>query len=95
MTSVSREMNKHGFHIKSWISKTGKLHGGGKFDKKNIQRILENPIYAGKIKHKDKVYEGQHKSIIDNKMWQRVQDTFKRSDRPIGVGPCVSAVFLY
>ena len=41
VTSVAREMNKHGFHTKSWISKTGKLHGGGKFDKKNIQRILE------------------------------------------------------
>lgn len=94
VTSVAREMNKHGFHTKSWISKTGNLHGGGKFDKKNIQRILENPIYAGKIKHKDKVYEGQHKSIIDDKMWQKVQDTFKRTDRPVGVGVRVSSVPL-
>lgn len=94
VTTIAREMNKQGFHTKSWISKTGKLHGGGKFDKKNIQRILENPIYAGKIKHKDKVYEGQHKSIIDDKMWQKAQDTFKRYDRPVGVGVRVSSIPL-
>ena len=40
------------------------------------------------------MYEGQHKSIIDDKMWQKVQDTFKRTDRPVGVGVRVSSVPL-
>lgn len=94
VTTVARDMNRHGFYTKSWISKAVKMHGGGKFDKKNIRRILENPIYAGKIKHKDKVYDGQHQDIIDAKTWQLVQETFTRADRPRNIGGRVTSIPL-
>jgi hypothetical protein len=42
--------------------------------KGQIHHILRNPIYIGKIKHKDMVYEGQHDAIIEGTLWESVQD---------------------
>lgn len=41
--------------------------------------MLTNPIYIGKIKHKDKIYDGRHEAIISDDIWRRVQDALKES----------------
>nr|WP_302477810.1 recombinase family protein [Ruegeria arenilitoris] len=46
---------------------------GGFFDRGHIHHLLSNPIYAGRIRHRDQVYEGQHPAIIDPAVWDRVQ----------------------
>lgn len=43
------------------------------FDRGHIHHILTNPIYAGRIRHRDMVFEGQHPAIIDAERWDRVQ----------------------
>jgi len=35
--------------------------------------MLQNRIYRGEIVHKDKSYPGQHKAIVDQDLWDRVQ----------------------
>ena len=39
----------------------------------NIYRILVNPIYIGMVRHKDAVYDGEQKGIIDRALWDKVQ----------------------
>ncbi len=40
-------------------------------------------VYLGKIRHKDKIWEGQHPAIIDQDVWDRVQDKMRvASQRP-------------
>ena len=51
----------------------GKTSGGGTFDRGHIYHILTNPIYAGRIRHKDKTFEGQHPALIDPERWEAVQ----------------------
>lgn len=51
----------------------GSTSGGNTFDRGHIHHILSNPIYAGRIRHKRQVFEGQHPSIIDPVIWDRVQ----------------------
>lgn len=51
----------------------GRVSGGKHFDRGHIQHILSNPIYAGRIRHKKQVYEGQHPAIIDPAVWDKVQ----------------------
>lgn len=51
----------------------GRASGGGSFDRGHIHHILSNPIYAGRIRHKGQVYEGQHPAIIDPESWDGVQ----------------------
>ena len=44
-----------------------------------IHQIITNPIYIGKIKHKDKIYDGQHEAIIDPVLWERVQSALQNA----------------
>jgi len=55
----------------------GSVTGGGVFDRGHIHHILTNPIYAGRIRHKEQVYEGQHSAIIDPAVWDQVQGTLQ------------------
>lgn len=52
----------------------GRISGGTHFDRGHLQHILSNPVYAGRIRHKKQVYEGQHPAIIDPAVWDKVQD---------------------
>ncbi len=55
----------------------GRVSGGRPFDRGHIHHILSNPIYAGRIRHKGQVYDGQHPPIIDPETWERVQNTLE------------------
>ncbi|MEP2990350.1 MAG: recombinase family protein [Parasphingorhabdus sp.] len=41
-----------------------------------MTHLLQNPIYAGKVKHKDKIYDGEHVPIITNELFDLVQSIF-------------------
>lgn len=56
------------------VGSDGTTTGGKHFNRGHLHHILTNPIYAGRIRHKDKVYEGQHPAIIDPHEWDKVQD---------------------
>ena len=51
----------------------GRVTGGKFFDRGHIHHLLSNPIYAGRIRHKGQVFEGQHPAIIDPEVWSHVQ----------------------
>ncbi len=51
----------------------GRVSGGIRFDRGHIHHILAKPIYAGRIRHKGQVYDGQHPAIIAPEVWDRVQ----------------------
>jgi hypothetical protein len=51
----------------------GRITGGGLFDRGHIHHILANPIYAGRIRHKSQVYDGQHSAIISPGVWEQLQ----------------------
>ncbi len=72
------ELDKAGIYAPQRNYASGRKYGGVPFSRGNLQRILTNPIYIGKISHFDKVYEGQHPAIIDPALWEAVQN--KRID---------------
>jgi site-specific DNA recombinase len=47
--------------------------GAKPFARGHLYRILSNPIYAGRIQHKDQIHPGQHPAIIDQPTWDRAQ----------------------
>jgi hypothetical protein len=47
--------------------------GGCPFSRGILYKILSNPIYIGKIRHKGTSYPGQHQAIIDQELWEQVQ----------------------
>ena len=51
----------------------GKTTGGGLISRGHLYKILSNPIYVGRLTHKDEVHEGLHGPIVDHESWNRVQ----------------------
>lgn len=62
-TLLVRELKEKGYKNKSWVSQKGRFHGGNDFCKSVIYRILNNPLYLGKISHKGTIHEGRHDAI--------------------------------
>jgi DNA invertase Pin-like site-specific DNA recombinase len=52
---------------------TGRATGGGLISQGHIYHILSNPIYAGRLRHKEQIHDGQHAAIVDDDVWGRVQ----------------------
>jgi len=70
---VRDRTNRLGLKSRIRIKPDGSYTGGKPFDRGHIHHILTNPIYAGRIRHKDKVYEGQHDAIIAPEQWEAIQ----------------------
>lgn len=51
----------------------GRTTGGTSFSRGALYNILRNPIYIGKTRHKDGLYDGLHEAIVDDATWQRAQ----------------------
>ena len=43
------------------------------FGRGNLYHLLSNPIYIGKIRHREQVYEGEHEAIIATDLFDKVQ----------------------
>jgi len=67
-------LQRDGVTTKCWTSKEGKPMGGSRISKSGLSLLLSNPLYLGQVPHKDKVYPGQHKAIVDAATFQRVQE---------------------
>ncbi len=60
------------------ISKKGHHYGTKKYSRGHLYTILKNPVYIGKVRHKDKIYDGQHSAIIDCTLFEKVQTQLKQ-----------------
>jgi site-specific DNA recombinase len=77
MAVLARELNSQGYRTKKFEAKSGKVYGGEVFKKATVRRIITNSIYAGKIRHYEKQYEGKHEAIIEEEKWKKAQELIK------------------
>ena len=78
-TETARHLNERGYRIKEWVSRKNVRHGGTEFTISTIYRMLNNPIYIGKVKHNGKSYPGEHEAIIDRQLWNMVRKLMKEN----------------
>ena len=55
----------------------GELGSAVPFSRGGLYHLLSNPIYIGKVRHKQKVFDGEHEAIIDQALWDEVQQQLK------------------
>lgn len=67
------ELREKGITSRIWTSGKGHVRGNTPYSRGALYAILSNPVYIGKIRHKDKVYDGMHESIVPQELWQQVQ----------------------
>ena len=71
---VAERATELGYRTRLRTFTTGRSSGGTPFTRGHVWHILANPLYAGRIRHRDKVHDGQHPAIIATDLWQQVQD---------------------
>lgn len=71
--TLAVELERDGKLIPRRETKNGNPLGGGVFARGHLYSILRNPLYVGKIAHRDVTYDGQHAAILYPDLWQQVQ----------------------
>jgi len=71
---LSETLAKAGIVSKQRTDRHGRVTGGEPFSRGALYNILRNPIYIGKVRHKDDLHEGLHAAIIDDATWHLVQE---------------------
>jgi len=84
LQATAAELNRRGWHQKSWVTKGGTFREGGPFSKNILSRLLRNPVYVGKVSYKGEVYEGEHPAIVDDEVFERVQEMLASNGRGNG-----------
>jgi site-specific DNA recombinase len=84
MLPVVEECERRGWANKVWVTRSGKTRGGRPFDKSAIHTMLTNPIFAGRIRHKDQSFKGEHTAIIEKTVFDEVQRLLKANSRGRG-----------
>ena len=81
LLAVVKELNSRGWRTKRWTTRKGTTRGGRLFDKNSLYQLLTNVAYAGKVKYKDEVHEGEHEPIAMLRV--RVRDERERRGRVV------------
>lgn len=81
LRSTAQELNRRGYVTKRWVTKKGRMRGGDPFDKIKLFGLLNNIIYLGKTHFNGVLYEGEHDVIVNQEVFNRVQQILRRNGR--------------
>lgn len=81
VVQVVKEVREKGYITKSRSTRSGKSIGGKSLDKGTIYRILETPIYTGKVVSHGNIYDGRHEAIITNEKWEQIRAIMNEDPR--------------
>jgi len=72
--TLQRELEAESILSKRHITRKGKVLGGAHFSRGALFHLLRNKIYLGLITHKEEVHDGEHQAIVDQALFDQVQD---------------------
>ena len=64
-------MNEKGFRTKEYFSRRGNFHNGKPFGKTQISRLIQSPVYIGKVTHHGNVFDGKHEGIVSEEIFEK------------------------
>lgn len=76
---LKRQVDAQGWRTPVRLEKGDVPAGDRPFSRGHLHRILSSPIYAGRIVHKEQVFDGNHPAIIEQATWQAVQQRLKQN----------------
>jgi hypothetical protein len=71
---VRDDLDARGIISKSWTSGSGRRWGGKPFSRGALYRMLQNRVYRGDIVYKGQSHRREHTPIIDQPLWDAVQE---------------------
>lgn len=91
--ALKERLDAEGIVTKVQNGKKG-ISGGVPFGRGGLYHMLSNPIVIGKIRHKDKIYDGEHPAVVPMPLWTAVQARLEAHgvDRRAGNGTVAPAL---
>ena len=71
---LKAELDAAGLRTPERRHRDGSCSGGAAFSRGKLYALLANPLFIGRIRHHQEVHPGQHPAIVDEALWQAVQD---------------------
>ena len=66
-------LDELGVVSKRRTNRHGRISGGTSFSRGALYNILRNPIYIGRVRHKEELHAGLHEAIVEDATWHAVQ----------------------
>ncbi len=79
LIEVVEDLARRGITNKSWTNKAGQPVMGAPFDKSSVRSLLSNPLYCGRIRYGDDLFDAVHEAIVDRPTWDAAQALLKRN----------------
>ena len=71
---LKAELDAAGIRTPERPHRNGRSGGGAAFSRGRLYNLLANPLFLGRIRHRGQLHPGQHPAIVDQTLWQAVQD---------------------
>ena len=86
-----------GIRGKIWKTHKGQVKGGTIIATSSLERILKSPVYIGKIANKrsKEVFDGLHKAILDEKLFNDVQQKLRDGNNHKNSGYAIGTALLH
>jgi site-specific DNA recombinase len=81
---VVQELEQRGWVSKQWLTRHGRRRDGRAFTKTSLYRLLTNVIYAGKVRYKDEIHDGEQAALIDTDTFGCVQALLRSHGPTLG-----------
>jgi site-specific DNA recombinase len=81
---VVQELARRGWVGKCWQTRHGRQRGGRPFTKTSLYRLLTNVLYAGKVRYKEEIHDGEQPALIDAETFGRVQALLRSHGPELG-----------
>jgi len=81
---VVQELARRGWVGKYWQTRHGRQRGGRPFTKTSLYRLLTNVLYAGKVRYKEEIHDGEQPALIDADTFQCVQALLRSHGPEVG-----------
>ena len=86
MATLVRDLRARGVTSKSWTTGKGIERQGKLITKGYVYKVFKNPVYIGMAAYKGQQYPGEHRAIIDQEVWDTVQELLKAGDKHVKGG---------
>ena len=81
LLSVTMTLNEKGYKTKLHTTLQGKKYGGISLKSTNIQLILKNVFYIGKVSYQGQIYDGEQERIVSDDVFKKAQEILSDNRR--------------
>ena len=81
VNALRAELEADGFRTPERRHRSGRTSGGTAFSRGKLYVMLTNPLFIGRIRHRDQEHAGLHPPIVDPDLWEAVQQRLAANRR--------------